>query len=141
MINWEKDFCDLLDIRAQYSISTSAETLVMLRNSVKNNLYYIFKNEFSRPIGYLAWARINKESFLELSRSTKMPVYEYEWDEGNIIVLTDVLHKSQSAFQLRGELVKIFHRARIVVLANYSHLSIYLLKRNRYTLKNRIQRL
>ncbi|QNT78805.1 hypothetical protein [Entomobacter blattae] len=50
----------------------------------------IIKNQVQNSIGYLCWGMFNKESILILKHFETWPIYNYEWNEGNIPTLVDL---------------------------------------------------
>lgn len=85
-----KDFSILCDIRSTIALNTSPLQLYWFKLATKANTCQILWDEFERPIGYILWANICKESLLRIQRSGIYPQYPYEWSEGKITLILDI---------------------------------------------------
>lgn len=85
---------DILTIfHLQYKIvrQISTELIRLTINSVSYHKYEIIRDINDRPIGYILWADINIESLQRLRKTRLFPAYCYEWDEGDITLILDIL--------------------------------------------------
>ncbi len=61
---------------------------------VERSLSLGFVRSLIRPsgemLGYIAWARVARESLFAMSHSKKLPHYKHEWNEGHCILITDL---------------------------------------------------
>ncbi|RYY74165.1 MAG: hypothetical protein EOO52_14980 [Gammaproteobacteria bacterium] len=83
-------FCIL---RAERGLSSSPEDLRCLSNSIQYGHYSFLENCDGEIIAYVTWAKVNKEAYLAAKQKLSVPKYEYEWDEGPITLILDVLVK------------------------------------------------
>lgn len=120
---------NMLEARARNGLSTTPEQFGQLRNSAANAAAIILKNVLHRPIGYVAWACVNKESILRLSTLGKFPSYMYEWNEGGIFLLLDVVIDADSRRYGLSELKRILSTKRAVVFSRKKKCRLYLRRR------------
>jgi len=59
--------------------------------SVMQGKYSIFRTGKEAPVGYATWADVNIETILRIDRGAVAPKYVYEWDEGSIRLMLDVV--------------------------------------------------
>lgn len=128
---------ELLSIRSSGGYATSSEAAETLLRSAKRGQTAVLKDDFERPAGYIAWARINKESYVNFINSGKFPKYHYEWAEGHIILLADVVAYQGAAKFLRRLLLECFGGHRVVVFVRASVVSVYARRRGRFCLVSR----
>lgn len=61
---------------------------------VERSLSFGFVRSLIRPsgemLGYIAWARVVRESLFLMSHSNGLPHYKHEWNEGYCILITDI---------------------------------------------------
>jgi hemolysin-activating ACP:hemolysin acyltransferase len=127
----------LLSIRSSAGYATSAAAANILLCSAKRWQTTVLKDDFERPAGYIAWACINKESYLSVLRRGKHPRYHYEWDEGQIILLADVvLYRGALRFFLET-LHECFSRKRLVMFVRKNAVSVYARRDGRFRLVRR----
>lgn len=69
----------------------TSETLRLIKFSVLQKKYSIYHDINDSPRGYIAWADVTVETVLKMMRSGSFPRYSYEWDEGDIRLIIDVL--------------------------------------------------
>lgn len=74
-----KYYSEIIGIRHQLGLDTSATLLNMLSHSIQNGNIHIFTFANSRPIGYVAWISLNKESFRMAIKTRSIPPYMHEW--------------------------------------------------------------
>jgi len=89
--NLPADFSTLCDLRSAVPAHLTSETLRFLKNSVMKEKYNVVRDINDRPIGYIAWASVNIETLQRLNRTGIFPQYFYEWDEGDITLILDIL--------------------------------------------------
>jgi hemolysin-activating ACP:hemolysin acyltransferase len=87
----EELFSIMCELRVSVGASTSAELLRLLTISIKTGKFRVFRCELGKPIGYMAWAEINEESLFRLKFFGKFPKYYYEWNEGDIRLIFDLV--------------------------------------------------
>jgi hemolysin-activating ACP:hemolysin acyltransferase len=133
----DTNLCELLRLRLRFQLGTDAETLYALGNSAWAQTFQILKDPLGRPVGYIAWANLNSESVQRLQQDFRLPKYVYEWNEGKIAVILDVIYNHESRFGLRALIRDLFPRSRLVVLWRRKHLSIYVRRHQRYSLASK----
>jgi hypothetical protein len=89
-VDQREKFFEAMNLRAALGLNTSPEDTFKLNCSISRNCYEDLKNPWGDYIGYIAWARINKETFLSVVRHGYRLSYPYEWEEGYITHVIDV---------------------------------------------------
>ena len=134
----ENSFADLIEVRMRLCLDSPFSTLMNLKNSSLFQCYKIFKNDYERPSGYITWANVNKESFSRLSVCGGVPKYSYEWNEGNLVYLTEFLNSGRSNFSLRREFRLMFRKRRVVMFVRNGCVRIYVRKNSKFILQSRL---
>lgn len=130
--NSSDDFSLLLGIRSRTELNTSAEMLRWIQNSIIANTYKIFKDPFGVSNGYMIWANVNRETICRMSRIKLFPKYSYEWREGNIILILDLVFLDGWNQCNRRQLVKFIRHQRVFAFARRDKLSMFIRKKNRH---------
>lgn len=130
-----KSFSTMCDIRSQSNLSTSAELLRHLKFSAITNKDIIFKDSFGTPKGYMIWANVNKESLLKLKNSSFYPLYFYEWQEGPIVLILDIMILGGMTRKMRSRLIQFLSEKRIFAFNKNNKTSTYI------NWKNKIRRI
>jgi hypothetical protein len=92
MANKFKDNIDgLIYTRIVAKLETSPDLLGRLVQSCENENIFIFKSAMKKPIGYIAWIRVCKETYLMMQKTNRLPSYAYENNEGYLPVIYDVV--------------------------------------------------
>ena len=86
-----ESFGILCDIRSYRWLNSSPEQLMHLRLSAKAGTFKIFWDQHSRPLGYAIWANVCRESVQRLARNGRYPIYGFEWNDGRICLVLDVV--------------------------------------------------
>jgi hypothetical protein len=124
--------CNMLEARARNGLVTTPEQFSQLRSSAANGTAMIFKDVLYRPIGYIAWANVNKESILRLSTLGKFPCYPYEWNEGGVFLLLDVVFDGDSRRYGLSELKRVLSTKRAVVFSKRKSCRLYLKRKGNH---------
>ena len=104
-----QDLGVLIQIRASMELITDPVTFMLLNNSVTKSCYCIFYTPLGMPTGYVIWAEVNEESAARLMRTGAYPFYHYEWDEGDIIMLLDIVIQPHFKRNTLGDLRAKLH--------------------------------
>lgn len=121
-----EDFAVLCDLRSSRHGQLTPETLRLLKKSILENKYAIYHDVNGVPRGYVAWADINLESLLRLVRAGNFPRYRYEWSEGNIRLIIDVLMHTRSVTpSLLSIMSELTAEAAMVAFVKRGRLRIY----------------
>jgi len=132
-----KQFCDLLDTHIQFHAGASASTLTHIRCAAIANTYHMFEDAFGHRLGYIAWANLNKEAYAGVRTSGTPPKYPYEWNEGRLVLITDVLYRGQSLFSLRRLMPVIFRHRRVVMFCRNNVVTTYRRDGGKFRLKEK----
>jgi hypothetical protein len=101
-----------------------------LRNSARVGALQIFRDQLARPIGYVAWAMINRASLNRIRRSGRYPTYPYEWNEGAFCLILDVMIVRNCRFEAIRKIRDFAKRQRAVVYTRKGRQLRILLRRN-----------
>lgn len=102
---------------------------VHLLNSARARALKIFRDPLERPIGYVAWAMINRASLDRLLRTRRLPIYPYEWNEGGFCLILDVVIAGHGRCEALRKLRQFARSQRAVVYARSGRKVRVLLRR------------
>ena len=128
------NMCELIDLCIKVNAGIPVDTLANLRHAGLYGSYHIIRDNVYHRIGYIAWASINKESYVSLRDRGLPPKYPGEWNEGRLILITDLVYRGVSHFELRGLIYRLFPRRRIIIFRRNNMMSIYRRDADRYRL-------
>jgi len=106
---------DALELRFAAGCSVAPDTYAMLRHSAYARTLRIFLDELNRPVGYVSWASVNRASLDRLLRIGQPPKYPYEWSEGGICLILDVLILRRARYDAVRQLRKFTRTKRVIV--------------------------
>lgn len=89
-IEISKTLFDVIRIRATNNLDTSAEQINRLIQSAANKSIHLIHNEAGFPIGYVAWAKISRDTLNLAAKMNRLPALPYEWFDGNIKLIFDL---------------------------------------------------
>ncbi|HWV31372.1 MAG TPA: hypothetical protein VN038_17055 [Dyadobacter sp.] len=112
--NAPSEFSIALDLVAHSGIDLSAATLTNLRMSAEARTLTILWNGKKEPVGYVSWAGANKESVKMACQFNISPSKLWEFREGNIAFIMNVLFSPRFKDEAKAEFRK-FVRARHAV--------------------------
>lgn len=95
---------EIVTIRATIGLVTDAEKIRVLVNSINYDHVAVIKDQFESPAGYISWAKINEESLKRFLNNSLYPEYFYEWNEGDIVMITDIAAVHRYRFQTLSKL-------------------------------------
>jgi hypothetical protein len=122
-----------LELRAALGLGTTPEEYWILRNSEMAHTLEIMFDEVDRAIGYMAWARVSRATIERLQRNAQLPKYFYEWEEGGICLILDVLLLPRYKYDAIRQLRLFIRRRRAIVPARKGRpLRLYLRKGRRF---------
>lgn len=124
---------EALELRAINGLSTPPDIFVKLRNCAYANKLIVFKDQLKRPIGYLAFASVNKESALRFLKNGAIPFYPYEWSEGGIFLIIDVVIQKNSCFDAVRQIKSLVFSKRAIIFSKRNRCKFYLKKNGKPT--------
>jgi hypothetical protein len=86
---------NVIEVRESAGASTSPQLLGALKNAASDGRIYICKSPVGTPVGYMAWANVTKETLIGVNATKAMPSYHYEWAEGKLMLIFDVMFLPQ----------------------------------------------
>lgn len=133
------NFCDIMDINIQLGRAPSIASLINLRNSATAQTYSSFQGPLNQSIGYIAWASVNKESLTQVRRHGTLPIYPYEWAEGRLILITELLYQGSSRFAIRKLLSDLFINRRVITFSRNKVVTTYCRHGKKFRLVDKIR--
>ena len=100
-------------MRLTNQLDTSAVLQARLVNAAVNNSVYIFRNEAGAPIGYIAWGRVSRETLNLVFKTRQMPSLPYEWNDGKIKLIFDVVLSKEWSLLARYQFFLYIRKNRI----------------------------
>lgn len=123
-------FMQVVRIRIARLLTSTPEQLANLQISCGKKKITIFRDHMERPIAYVAWADVNKESARRFIDDGTGPSYPYEWNEGEFRLILDVVscgpYRTMFASQFRNWL----RMNRVVMFARRNKTRLYLNRRS-----------
>lgn len=86
-----RELAQILNVRANRNLDTSPELARLLISSCNHSQVKIIDTGFKIQIGYIAWMNITRETLYMAATRGKLPSYSYEWREGRLMLIYDVV--------------------------------------------------
>lgn len=125
------NFGEAMNLRALKRLDTPVPDLERLILAAQSGILDILWAEMGRPIGYIACANISKETLRLILRGGHAPKYPYEWNEGGILLIYEVVLLAEWNLFARRQLIEKIRRSRAVVFARRGRMRVYVRRRNR----------
>jgi len=129
-----ENFAQLCNVRSTTNEATTPQTFTCLKIASKANTYKVFHDQFEQPIGYIIWANINKESLARIERSGVYPQYPFEWSEGNITLLIDIVINNVNKKNAKQQLKQFIKAQRILAYTKKNVGKMYFKKQGKLQL-------
>jgi len=126
---------EVLEFRMRHQLGLAPAHFNALRNSAYSQKLKIFRDQLGRPIGYVAWANINKASTLRLFNGWILPVYPYEWTEGGICLPLDTMIAKNASTEGINQLKDFLRTQRAIVLSKRNNIRMYFRKSGKFIKK------
>ncbi len=129
---------DCIDVRCMRQLDTHHQLLGSIKNAAKDQRIKVFFSSTKTPIGYVVWARLNKEALIMMSKTIKMPPYPHEWSEGKFMVVFDVVFSPQWENIAMSKLIRFLGRQRFFAFIRRGRFRAYMKidgQHRRYQLK------
>lgn len=130
-----KGFSILCDVRSTIAINTSPMHLYWFKMAAKANTYQILWDEFERPIGYVLWANICKESLFRIQRTGIYPQHHYEWSEGKIKLILDIAINDLNRVDALHQIKSLMKKQKIVAYTKKSIGKLHIKQKHRLSPK------
>ena len=114
-MNMKKDLLsDVLKIRVDACLDTSSSHLQSVLIAAEHKTIRVFYSNDGDLLGYVAWVLVSKETFSVMKYAPYLPSYPYEFNEGRIIVVFDVVFKKTYSRQAKLMAMEFFRRYRFI---------------------------
>ena len=116
-------FCEL---RSHKDMQMSTQILRWLKFSSLNTTYELLLDDFDRPIGYVAWAKINRESLFRVLEYGLFPQFEHEWKEGHITLILDICHLGRWSQSATNQIIRTIRKHKILCYQRNGYYSLWI---------------
>jgi|GEM_PF-563114 len=116
---------EIIEVRCMCGLDTPAPLLAALRASALENRVTVFYSAVKTPIAYIAWANLDKDSFSMVSKTRRMPLYPYEWNEGKLMLIYDVAWAPQWMLIAKKSLLKFLLKKRFISFIKHNRLHVW----------------
>lgn len=117
-----------ISLRIEAGLGVNRQELIGLRYSAENTSINILTNDSGIELGYIAWASVNKETALQLLEYGTFPRYPYEWSEGRICLVVDVLFVPGKIIAAKKSLIEFLVKKRSIIFHRKNRTSLYIKK-------------
>lgn len=126
---------DALRIRCMRNMETSRDDLSALLVASEYGNIKVFYDEGNQLLGYIAWASMNKESLNLLKQSPYLPRYPYEFNEGKLMVIFDVVLNPIYSKKAKSVLVQYLKEQRFVAILKRNKLHAWIRAKGKHVRK------
>ena len=98
---------DVMQVRSMCNLVTTPKNFKIINNSLERGLCHVFQHKNAGAIGYVLWAKISVDTLRCMEISKKLPLYPYEWNEGELTLITDVVILKRWSKRVVLELLKL----------------------------------
>ena len=84
-------FVAAMNLRVKCGLDTTSDELMVIKRSSLYKLFHFLYDIRGDPMGYICWAEISEDALWMMEASGNLPKYPYEWAEGEIVLITDVV--------------------------------------------------
>lgn len=82
---------EIFALRVRRGLNTSPQQLSLLVACIDKEQVEVFRTAGGDPIGYVAWMSLTPESIRYVRDFRVLPPYPYEWSEGRLMMIFDVV--------------------------------------------------
>lgn len=120
-----ENFLKLTSFRINNNLDTSSWLQARLLSSCENNCVRFFKSNLGGIIGYIAWATVTRETLNMCFKKKHLPFYAYEYSDGRIMFIYDVVFDSSWIEQASDEAFIFLLKKRFFVHAKNRKINVY----------------
>ena len=128
----KNNLTEALKMRCMRNLETSRDDLSALLTANEYGNIKVFYDEGNQLLGYIAWASMNKESLNLLKQSPYLPRYSYEFNEGKLMVIFDVVLHPISSKKAQNALVQYLKEKRFVAILKRKKLHTWTRKKGKH---------
>lgn len=122
---FQDDLIEMLTVRAEAGLETQPPLFRLLRNAAQAGSATLFRDHMHQVIGYAIWAKVSAETAARFVRTGMAPYYFYEWREGGIFLLLDVVIYRHASRPGRRQLMAVLAEHRAVMVARRDRVRLY----------------
>ena len=123
---------DAISLRVQSDLGLDWQEMRTLQRSSKVSGIKILTDSSGNKLGYVAWANVNKETAVQLLRHNIPPIYHYEWSEGKVCLLTDVLFLPGNRQAAQKSLTTFLVNKRAILFQRKNRVALLIRKMNKF---------
>lgn len=121
-----------LEVRIESNLGATHSELLGLICASNSGKVHLLGDDDILASGYVAWAGINHESAEQLMKYGVFPKYPYEWDEGSICLITDVVFVPNRARLAKKMLKSFLNDKENIIFIKNKRVKMYQRKGNHY---------
>jgi hypothetical protein len=123
---------NVIDMRIVNRLDTSPFSLGAIKCSVLDGKIEVFKTLVKNHIGYVAWTTVTKETFVLMTKTKSMPAYAYEWNEGKLMVIHDVLFLQHWNKMAKAMLMDFLRKQRFIAFIRRGKVHVWSKNNNKF---------
>jgi hemolysin-activating ACP:hemolysin acyltransferase len=86
-----KNYYDLSVVAISANSTFDTNRFQLLKNALGSNNFELITTAHNRiPIAYVIWAKVSAESYEQFTSHGLLPRYDYEWMEGDKMIIIDI---------------------------------------------------
>lgn len=125
---------DAMNIRLSSGLNTTSSDYQKLYFSSSFGNIEILKGTAGQAVGYIAFANANKESVRKTLQFLEAPNYRFEYNEGNYLLLLDIVILKQYS-RYGSQLLKKFLKNRKRIIFYRKNRSVIYIKKEKTVIK------
>lgn len=135
MQEYLSNYSDALDILISRRFDINPDRIKSLKFSAKKSKLEILLGFGEKPIGFVSWAGVNKDSVVLFLNQKRLPTYFWEYDEGNIAFIQDIAFKDKWAYQARKKLIEFIKSKKAIFYVRKNKAYLLIRKKNYFKRK------
>ncbi|KZN37885.1 hypothetical protein N480_14170 [Pseudoalteromonas luteoviolacea S2607] len=110
---------DIMRFRAGMNLETSIEEFRLIDYSIERSKIYIMRDKATNFVqAYVIWADVIEETWQRYLKLGTLPIYSYEWNEGDIGLVIDVVFNPTYRLNILARVPEQFLNPKYVYTRN-----------------------
>lgn len=130
-----EEFSEAMMIRASLNLITTSEHLNTLITSSKHKNIKIFVNDFDKPVGYISWDRVSRETLYMMTLNKGTIKYRYEKNEGHFFVINDIVMDKNQISRIKNQWKKFLIKRHAFISTRKNDVVLYSRDKKRFKRK------
>ena len=120
-----RDFVTACKLRLNSGLEMSKEHIGILSLANNSGGIKVFRGIYNEPIGYVVYASLLRESVERIHTYGMFPMYPYEWSEGRITYIVDVVLSAKWRDDAMRAMMEWFFKKRVVAFSRRNEFRMY----------------